>query len=278
LVYEKSYIILQVEIGAGSDMILPGKNLDLILLAGTCLIIYILMRRAERGVLPKMRKIPLMEELDYIVGRAAETGRPIHFTTGYGGLHDEWAVMCVAGLSILGKVAELCGKYRVWLQFTCFRGYLVPIGQDILRTGYEKGGNPEMYSNEMVTYYGEDQVAYIGAIINYFEARRPAVSMIFGAIQMEMNQVLAQSARYDAVSLAGTPRLYYQGKMALMCDYCLLGEELYVVGASITGDPVQLASIQGEDWFKILVLALLAVGAILTSAGASALFRSFLRW
>lgn len=259
-------------------MILPGKYLDLILFGGTCLTIYVLMRRAERGILPKMRRIPLMDELDYIVGRAAEMGRPIHFTTGYGGLHDEWAVMCVAGLGILGKVAELCGKYRVWLQFTCFRGYLVPIGRDILKTGYEKAGNPEMYSDEMVRYYGEDQVAYIGAIINYFEIARPAVSMIFGAIQMEMNQVLAQSARYDAISLAGTPRLYYQGKMALMCDYCLLGEELYVVGASITEDPVQLACIQGEDWFKIVVMGLLVLGAILTSAGAASLFRSFLSW
>jgi hypothetical protein len=259
-------------------MILAGKRFDFIILAGIAITMYILMRKAERGDLPKMRTIPMIGELDNIVGRAAEMGRPVHYTTGYGGLHDEWAVMCVAGLAILSKVAELCGKYQVPLQFTCFRGYLVPIGRDILKTGYEKGGNPDMYSDEMVTYYGEDQVAYIGAIINYFETERPAVSMIFGAIQMEMNQVLMQSARYDAISLAGTPRLYYQGKMALMADYCLLGEELYVVGASISGDPVQLGCIQGEDWAKVLVIILFVIGAIMVGVGSGNLFGSFLTW
>lgn len=257
---------------------LPGKRFDLIILLAIGVTMYLLMRKAEKGDIPKMRTVPMMKELDHVIGRAAEMGRPVHYTTGYGGLHDEWAVMCVAGLAILSKVAELCGKYRVPLQFTCFRGYLVPIGRDILKTGYEKGGSPEMYSDEMVTYYGEDQVAYIGAIINYFETARPAVSMIFGAIQMEMNWVLMQASRYGAISLAGTPRLYYQGKMALMADHCLLGEELYTVGASISGDPVQLGCIQGEDWAKILVIILLAIGAIMVSVGSGTLFTSLLKW
>ncbi|MBU0964681.1 hypothetical protein KKC06_06605 [Patescibacteria group bacterium] len=257
---------------------LTGKNFDLIIFLLTVAGMYLFMRKAEGGRLPNIRSIPLLEELDSIIGRAAEMGRPVHYTTGYGGLHDEWAVMCVAGLAILSKVAEMCGKYRVWLQFTCFRGYLVPIGQDILKTGYEKGGAPEMYTPDMVTYVGEDQPAYIAYIMDYFMTEKPAVSMVFGAIQAEMNNILMQAARVNAISLAGTPRLYYQGKMALMCDYCLLGEELYVAGASITKDPVHLGCIEAEDWFKVGIIALLVIALILTTLGMENLLQSLLKW
>ncbi len=239
---------------------------------------YFFMHRAETGKLPKMRQLPLLEELDSIIGRAAEMGRPVHYTTGYGGLHDEWAVMCTAGLAILGKTAEVCGKYRVPLQFTCFRGYLVPIGQDIIKAGYEKSGNADMYNPNMVTYVGEDQAAYIAFVMDYFMNNQPAVSMVFGAIQSEMNNILMQAARVDAISLAGTPRLYYQGKMALMCDHALLGEELYVAGASISGDPVHLGSIQAEDWFKIGVIALFILAAAFATLNMYGIFQGLLKW
>jgi hypothetical protein len=258
--------------------LLEGKTFDLLILISVTVAMYYFMQRAAGGNLPNIRPIPLLEELDSIIGRASEMGRPVHFTTGYGGLHDEWAVMCVAGLAILGKTAEICGKYRVPIQFSCFRGYLVPIGQDIIKAGYEKSGNADMYNPNMVTYIGEDQPAYIAFVMDYFMTAKPAVSMIFGAIQSEMNNVLMQAARIKAVSLAGTPRLYYQGKMALMADYCILGEELYVAGAAITGDPVQLGTIQAEDWFKVGVIILLVLAAVFATMGQTSFFQSLIRW
>jgi len=259
-------------------MILEGLRFDFILLALNFALMYLFMRKAEGGNPPKIRPVPLIEELDNIVGRASEMGRPIHFSTGYGGLHDEWAVMCVAGLALLSKVAELCGKHRVWLQFTCFRGYLVPIGQDLLKTGYEKGGTPDMYSPDMVSYVGEDQPAYIAFMMDYFMSERPAVGFMFGAIQAEMNHHLMMCARVGAICCAGTPRLYYQGKIALMADYGLLGEELYVAGASITKDPVHLGSIEAEDYSKLIVILLLFLAAIVVNIGMPELFMGLIGW
>lgn len=259
-------------------MILEGYRFDFIILLLSVALMYYFMKKAERGDVPNIRSIPFLEELDSIVGRAAEMGRPIHFSTGYGGLHDEWAVMCVAGLALLSKVAELCGKYRVWLQFTCFRGYLVPIGRDILKKGYETGGNPEMYSPDMVSYVGEDQPAYIAYLMDYFMTERPAVAMMFGAIQAEMNHHLMMCARIGAVCCAGTPRLYYQGKMALIADYALLGEELYVAGASITKDPIHLGTVEAEDYFKLIVIFLLIIAAITVNIGMPSLFSNLVGW
>jgi hypothetical protein len=66
--------------------------------------------------------------------------------------------------------------------------------------------------------------------------------------------------------------------MALMSDFALLGEELYVAGASITKDPVQLGSIEAEDWSKMLVLVLLVVAAAAALIGLMPSFTSLMKW
>jgi hypothetical protein len=115
-------------------------------------------------------------------------------------------------------------------------------------------------------------------MMDYFMSAKPAVAMMFGAIQAEMNNHLMMAARVGAISCAGTPRLYYQGKMALMSDFALLGEELYVAGASITKDPVHLGSIEAEDWSKMIVLVLLVLAAVASLIGMSPSFTSMLKW
>ena len=58
----------------------------------------------------------------------------------------------------------------------------------------------------------------------------------------------------------------------------LLGEELYVAGASITKDPVHLGSIEAEDWSKIIVLALLIIAAVAVNIGMPQLFEGLMGW
>jgi hypothetical protein len=102
--------------------------------------------------------------------------------------------------------------------------------------------------------------------------------MMFGAIQAEMNHHLMMSARVGAICCSGTPRLYYQGKMALMADFALLGEELYVAGASITQDPVHLGSIEAEDYSKLIVIGFLLIGAIAVNVGFPQMLTNLLGW
>jgi hypothetical protein len=53
------------------------------------------------------------------------------------------------------------------------------------------------------------------------------------------------------------------------CDYVLIGEELYTAAASISGEPVQMGSVAGQDLVKYVVLALLAAGVVMMSIGST---------
>jgi len=54
---------------------------------------------------------------------------------------------------------------------------------------------------------------------------------------------------------------------AALCDYVLIGEELFAAGAYVSGDPQQVGSIAAQDWYKLVAIALSILGAILATAG-----------
>nr|MDO8135654.1 hypothetical protein [Candidatus Njordarchaeum guaymaensis] len=242
------------------------KGFELFVFAALCLLVYLGIERAKRKP-PEVRPFPALEHIDEAVGRAAEMGRPVHFSTGLGGLHDEWAPVTTAGLAIMGEVAKACGKYRVPMRYTTVLSYLVPIAEDLIKFGYDTAGHVELYNPDMVVYTGEEQRAMMSAMMGYIMREKPAVNMLFGATKYETINFLGTGAIAGCMQFGGTPRLYYLPVMMVTCDYCLLGEEVYAAGAAVTKEPSQLGSIKGIDHFKIFVLGWMIVSLILALAG-----------
>jgi hypothetical protein len=70
-----------------------------------------------------------------------------------------------------------------------------------------------------------------------------------------------------AIQIAGTAEVDQLPFFVVACDYTLIGEELYAAGASLSGDPVQLGSIRGQDAAKAIFIVLIIVGVILALMG-----------
>ena len=258
-------------------MIIAGKRFEFILFMLTLALIYIGIWLARKGKTLSIKTISCVEALDEAVGRASEMGTSVWFGTGNAGLDGQYATMNIAALSILGRVAELCGKYGVFLQYMCNIPHMLPISQDLIKEGYTKGGRPELYTDDMSIYVGASQSALVAATQGYLLDQKPSVVMIFGATMYEMLNTLAFGSRIGALMLAGTPRLYYQSATLLAADYQLIGEELYAAGALVSGDPIQVGAVQGEDWSKLVVLFLLIIFAIAVNLGNS-LYDFLLSW
>lgn len=242
------------------------KGFELFVFAVLCVLIYVGIEKAKRKV-PYIRVFPALEHIEEAVGRAAEMGKPVHYSTGLGGLHDEWAPVTTAALAIMGEVAKACGKYAVPMRYSCVRSYLVPVAEDLIKFGYDTGGHPEMYDPDMIVYSGEEQRALMSSMMGYIMRERPAVNMLFGATKYETINFLGTGAIAGSMQFAGTPRLYYLPIMMVTCDYCLVAEEVYAAGAAITREASQLGSIKGIDYFKFLILALIIISVIVTTAG-----------
>ncbi|MBS7635164.1 hypothetical protein KEJ34_06730 [Candidatus Bathyarchaeota archaeon] len=194
-------------------------------------------------------------------------GREVFFGTGYGGTHDQDAPMAIAALAILGEVARICGELGARLKYYTMRSYLVPVGQDLIKAGYLSASRPELYSPDLVVYTGEDQRAFMAAVMNYIAGEKPGAVLFFGATYWETINVLGTGAVVGSFQIAGTPRLYYQSIISCTADYCLLGDELYAAAAAITEDEPQISAIGAFDIIKAFLLILLVAGVISITLG-----------
>jgi len=258
-------------------MFVVGRRFELIVFVVICLTMYFFIERAKRGKVPEIRPLPALQALDEGVGRAVELGSSVHFTTGVSGLADAFAPQTIAGLAIMNKVAKVCGEYAIPMRYTACRSYMIPIAEDMIRSGYAFGGRPEMYSDDMVVYVGEAQTAFQAAVVSYLMDEKPAVNFMFGGVQAEAIQTLGAAAVAGCMQFAGTARMFYFPFILCLCDYSLIGEELFAAAAAVSGENIQLGTIRGQDVSKFLVLALLILGIILTTAG-TALFKRLVGW
>jgi hypothetical protein len=71
------------------------------------------------------------------------------------------------------------------------------------------------------------------------------------------------------MQIGGTARLYQIPFFAALCDYVLIGEEMFAAGAYVSGDPQQIGSIAAQDWYKLAALALGILGALLATVGVT---------
>lgn len=221
--------------------------------------------------LPSFRKLAGLDALPEMVGRAAETNKSVHFTTGGGGsLTDPVLPQLVAAMAVLGHVSELCAKYSVRVVYTVFLSEMIPIATEVMRAGYLRAGKEDAFDAEtQVRYMSGDQFAYASAVQGYAERERPAANIMIGPFYAESQLFGETFYRVGSISLAGTARGVQVPFFAVMCDYLLIGEEIYAAGAYLSKDITQVGCIRGQDIGKFYALILTILGFLLTAAGSS---------
>ena len=57
-----------------------------------------------------------------------------------------------------------------------------------------------------------------------------------------------------------------------MCDFSLIGEEVYAAGAYLSKEPIELGSLVGQDYGKILTSGLIILGYLMSLLGSNLLY------
>jgi hypothetical protein len=220
--------------------------------------------------LPPFRKLAGLDALPEMVGRAAEMNRPLHFTTGLGSLTGTVAPQLVAGLAVLAHAAELCAKYGVKIIYSVYQPQVMPLATELMRDAYIKAGHLEAFDVEdQVRYLSDQQFAYASAVSGIAARERPAANIMIGPFYAESMLFAETFHRIGAIQLAGTARGYQIPFFAVVCDYILIAEEIYAAGAYLSGDPLQVGSIRGQDFGKLVALALILLGVVALALGSS---------
>jgi len=231
---------------------------------------YYVIQMGRKGKGLKIRHLAALDAIKETIGRATEMGRPICFTTGHGGggMYTMQAGSHLAGLSILGFVAEECAELGTNLIFVPAFSEMVPMGENVIREAYIAAGKPEAYRPDMVRYYSNNPLAYNLGVISVIRQEKVAANIMIGAFYSSDALIIgAAGALEGALQIGGSTGMGTVANFITVCDYVLMGDETPAAGAYISGDIPLLNTIICGDYMKYVVMALVILGSVLVSIG-----------
>jgi len=219
---------------------------------------------ARRGKKLFIRKIAGLEAIDDAVGRATEMGRPILFVPGILDMDD---VQTLAGLTILGRISRVIADYDCKIFVPVSRSLVMTAARETIKASYQAAGRPDAYSDDMVTYVTDEQFGYVAAVDGVMVRERPATVFLLGAFFAE-SLILAETGNsVGAIQIAGTARPAQLPFFIAACDFTLIGEELFAASAYLSGEPMQLGSLKGQDVGKAIAMVVIVVGVFAATIG-----------
>ena len=219
----------------------------------------------------KIRRLPAIDALEECVGRAAEMGKPIHYTTGQGGTSgfagSGTAPQILASLHILGYVAKIAGDMGTRIINTHTSPDVMMVAQDVIREGYNASGNPELFDPDDIRYITSQRFAFASQTMAIIEREQVAANIMLGFFAAEALMFAETGYRIGAMQIAGTAQVNQIPVFVAVCDYVLMAEELFAAGAYYSKDPYEVGAILGQDGAKALAILLILFGALLVTFG-----------
>ena len=232
------------------------------ILLGSAILYFIL--SARKGKRLYIRKISGLDTIEEAVGRATEMGKPILFVPGISDLDD---MQTIAGLNILGHLAEKVAQYDSTIHVPVCRSMVLSTAKEIVKEAYLRAGRPDAFKPDSVFYLTDDQFGYVAGVDGIILREKPAATFYLGAFYAE-SLILAETGfESGAIQIAGTAMPTQIPFFVAACDYTLIGEELFAASAYLSNEPSQLGSLKGQDVGKAIIIFTLLVGIVLEIFG-----------
>lgn len=234
----------------------------MLLIVGIAILYFIY--HARKGKKLYIRRIAGLDTIGEAVGRATELGKPILFVPGIGDLDN---IQTLAGLNILGHLAQKVAQYDSTIHVPVSRSMVLSTAREIVKESYLKVGRPDAFNPDSVYYLTDDQFGYVAGVDGIIIREKPAATFYLGAFYAE-SLILAETGHESgAIQIAGTAMPAQIPFFVAACDYTLIGEELFAASAYLSQDPQQLGCLKGQDVGKAIIMVTIVVGIILEIFG-----------
>jgi hypothetical protein len=197
--------------------------------------------RSRRGSTLFIREIAGIGAMEEAVGRATELGKKVLFMTGGASIDDN---QTIAGLAVLRHVARLTAQYGVDLEVPSKDPLTFAAARETVQEAYMEAGRPDLFTPQTVNYVTYDQFAYTASVTGLMVREKPAANFLIGAFHAESLLLAETGQMTGAIQIAGTAEVTQLPFFAVVCDYTLMGEELYAAGAYLS------LEIFGVHWLK----------------------------
>lgn len=223
------------------------------------LVVYFI-ETAKSGKNLFVRRITGLDAVEEAVGRATEMGKPIVYVPGLGSVAD---IATIASINILGEVAKKTAQYDSALLVPNRDPIVYTVVREVVKEAYTKAGRPDAFRSDNVFFVTDQQFAYAAAVDGLMVREKPATNFFLGTFWAESLILAETGATTGAIQIAGTDSVFQLPFFITACDYTLIGEELYAASAYLSREPLLLGSLKGQDWGKMIILAVVVLGSAL---------------
>jgi hypothetical protein len=228
--------------------------------------------RAKKGKSMFIRRIAGMMAVDEALGRATEMGRPAMYIPG---IMDVDNIQTIASMVILTEIAKKTAALDVPLIVPLNRAFVVPLAEESVKEGYLRAGRPDSFNADNIRYLSDEQFAFTAGVAGIMNREQTAAHFFLGAFFAESLIISEVGFSTGAIQIAGTANVHQLPFFVVACDYTLVGEEFYAASAYISKDPHLVGTLKGGDLLKVLLMAAIFLGSILSWAGVDAVMRFF---
>ena len=209
--------------------------------------------------LPFLRSIPGLKAIEEAVGRSTEMGKPILFVPG---IMDMNEVETVAGVVVLGHVANMTARYETELDVPVARAIVMQAARQVSKEAYLTQGRPELYNEDMVHYITDDQFAYAAAVNGIMQRDEPAACLYMGKFFAESLLFAETGNSIGAIQIAGTGSQTQIPFFVTACDYTLMGEEFFAASAYLSQESDLIAGVTAQDVIKSILVLIILLGTV----------------
>ncbi len=235
------------------------------------ILVYVMIQRARAGLpIPEIRRIPGMEAFEEAVGRATEMGRPVHITNYSAdvGDYDTWAFW-----SYLAHVAKLCASYDTRIINTNAEYLTMTVNEEIIKQAYLEAGRPDAFNPDDVRFVSPRQFGYTMGVAGIIAREKPAANFLTGYFYAEALILAEAGSLVGAIQVAASASTAQLPFFIAACDYTMIAEEFYAGAAALSKEPVIYGSVVAQDIGRVILTALIIVGAIMNTFGSDAIIR-----
>jgi hypothetical protein len=216
-----------------------------------------------------LRPLRGFDELSTAIERAVEAGERVHLSLGTGSVIGSDSAPALAGLAMLSRIATATTMSDKPVVVTAGDGAMALLAQDTLRVAYERARASERYQSTSGRMLGPTPFSYIASLPILIETEDVSVHLLAGSYGAEGALAADFGEQREAFVLAGTDDAQSQSLLYVTAEYPLIGEEVFAGGAYLNVGPFHIASLRTQDVVRMVIVALILLGTILSTLGVS---------
>ena len=237
--------------------------------------------RIRQGLEVRVRTIAGFDAARRALAHAAEAGHPLHLSPGPGAIGESasGSAETLAGLTLVETLSAQAALTGTPLVVTTDDAATLPLAENVVRHAYAAAGRVQeapligRQPARTVEGYGQgvrllahrDRMAYAAAATDLIEHEGAMHAVTSGGFGPEYLLLSEAQGRAGVHAVAGAVDPQALATMAMSAEHTLLGEEIYSAGAYLGRYASHLASLRAQDSVRLVVIALIVLGALVAT-------------